>query len=163
MLRQGVQHRLKHDDCFAAAQNTFSHPTASAYCRSGPSVVPVCASRKYKHFSGSRHYSAYRRECPFPSAPNDSMCTIAGIRHYDSTGSREGSLLYQVCATVQQWWFLYSAGLCSSTASVVPPKCLCAHYRGKYRHYVGNRHYTAYCHYWWFPSVSSDFTGTNRY
>ena len=34
------------------------------------------------------------------------------------------------------------------------------HYRGKYRHYGGNRHYSAYCQYWLFPSVRSDFTGT---
>ena len=31
---------------------------------------------------------------------------------------------------------------------------------GKYQHYSGNWHYSAYCRYWLFPSVSSNFTGT---
>ena len=30
----------------------------------------------------------------------------------------------------------------------------------KHRHYNGSRHYSAYCHYWLFASVSSYFTGT---
>ena len=34
------------------------------------------------------------------------------------------------------------------------------HYRGKYRHYNGNRQYSGYCRYWLFLSVPSDFTGT---
>ena len=37
-------------------------------------------------------------------------------------------------------------------AVVVPLQCRYVHYRGKYRHYSGNRHYSAYCHSWLFPS-----------
>ena len=31
--------------------------------------------------------------------------------------------------------------------AVVPLQCRIVHYRGKYRHYSGNRCYSAYCHY----------------
>ena len=34
------------------------------------------------------------------------------------------------------------------------------HCRGKSRHDGGNRHYPACCHYWLFPLVPSDLTGT---
>ena len=34
------------------------------------------------------------------------------------------------------------------------------HYRGKHRHYRGNRHYSAFYHCWLFPCVPSDFAGT---
>ena len=44
---------------------------------------------------------------------------------------------------------------------VVPLLCRCLHYRGKYLHYSGNRHYSARCHHVLVvPSVPSDFTGT---
>ena len=33
------------------------------------------------------------------------------------------------------------------------------HDRGKYRHNIGNRHYSAYCHYWLFSSEPNDFSG----
>ena len=34
------------------------------------------------------------------------------------------------------------------------------HYKEKYRHYGGNRHYSVHCQYWLFPSMPSDLTGT---
>ena len=34
------------------------------------------------------------------------------------------------------------------------------HYRGKYWHHSGIRHYSAYCRYWLFPYVPTDFTCT---
>ena len=42
---------------------------------------------------------------------------------------------------------------------MVPLKCRYVHYKEKYRHYSGNRHYSTYCHYWLFPSVPRDFAG----
>ena len=54
----------------------------------GPSKVPICANRKYRHYSGNRHYSAY---CHFWLSPSASTDTIAGIRHY-LTGNIGGPL-----------------------------------------------------------------------
>ena len=61
----------------------------------GSSVVPVCASRKHRHYSGNRHYSAYYHCSLFPSVPSDFAGTIAGNRHY-STGTTAGPLLCDV-------------------------------------------------------------------
>ena len=46
--------------------------TASKYS-GGPFIVRVCAinSRKYRHCSGNRHYSAYCQYWLFPSVPSD--------------------------------------------------------------------------------------------
>ena len=55
-------------------------------------MVPVCASRKYGHCTGNRHYSAYNHYWLFPSVPSNFTDTIAGNRHY-SSGIIEGPLL----------------------------------------------------------------------
>ena len=53
------------------------------------------------------------------------------------------------------------------TIAFAPVWCRHVHYRGKYRHYLGNRRYSAYCHYRLFPSVPSNCTsitaGNGRY
>ena len=46
-----------------------------------------------------------------------------------------------------------------SRAVVVSLSCRYVHYRGKCRHCTGNQHYSAWCHYWLFPSVAGYFTG----
>ena len=76
----------------AKLQGVYDTCTA-AYSSSGPSIVPVCDSRKYRHHTGNRHYSAYRHHWLFPSVPRDCTDTIAGNRHYP-TGTIEGPLLY---------------------------------------------------------------------
>ena len=45
-------------------------------------MVPLCASRNYRHYSGNRPYSAYCRYWLFPSARSDFTGTIAVNRHY---------------------------------------------------------------------------------
>ena len=44
---------------------------------SGPSIVPICAGRKYRHCNGNRHYSA---SCPHRVLPS---CTRHFHRRYD--------------------------------------------------------------------------------
>ena len=48
---------------------------------SDPSILPVCASRKYWHCSGNRHWLCWL----FPSVPSDFTCTIAGNLHCRGT------------------------------------------------------------------------------
>ena len=61
------------------------------YC-SGPSIAPVCVSRKYLHYSGNRHYSAYFHYWLFPYAPSEFTGTMPGNWHY-SIGTVEVCLL----------------------------------------------------------------------
>ena len=59
---------------------------------SGPSVMPVYAIGKCRHYIGNQHYSCnrhYSSHCYyklFASVPSDFTCTISGSRHY-STGN----------------------------------------------------------------------------
>ena len=61
---------------------------------SGPSIEPVCACWKYRHYSGIRSYSVCYHYSLFPSVPSDFTGTIAGNRHC-STGVIEGPLPYR--------------------------------------------------------------------
>lgn len=60
--------------------------------RNGPSIVPLCASRKYRHCRGNRHYSPFCHYLLLPSVPSGFTGTIVGNKHY-STGTLEGTLL----------------------------------------------------------------------
>ena len=49
------QLRITPAEYYNIINSTIFNSTNS--CSSGPSVVPVCASRKHRHYSGNRHYS----------------------------------------------------------------------------------------------------------
>ena len=57
-------------------------------------------------------------------------------------------LLSEVCLNLR-----YNIDSGPSTAPVCASR--------NYRHHSGNSRYSAYCHYWWFPSFPSDFTCTS--
>lgn len=48
----------------------------------GPSIVTVCASRKYRHYSGNRCYSAHRHFWLTPYVPSQFIGAKAGNRYY---------------------------------------------------------------------------------
>ena len=49
---------------------------------SGPSIMPACSSRIYRHYNGNRDHSANCHHWLFPSVRRNFTGTIAGNPHY---------------------------------------------------------------------------------
>ena len=68
---------------FCAGQGCLRCNSTRGIAVVDPSIVPVCASRKYWHYSGgNRHHSAYGHYALFPFVPSDFTGSMAGNRHY---------------------------------------------------------------------------------
>ena len=61
-----------------------------------PSIVPICASQRHRHYSGMRHCSVYCHYWLSPVVPSNFTGTLAGNRHC-LTGIIEGPILYTRC------------------------------------------------------------------
>ena len=101
---------------------------------------------------------------------NQSRCRLLGFRPHGGH-LREDDHLRVLPARVHEERQVRT--LCRGGNFFLPAPCLSGflsavavpllrrymHYRGKYRHYIDNRHYSAYGHYWLFPYVPRDLTG----
>ena len=94
-------------------------------------------------YSSNRHFSEYCHSWLFPSVPTipHALWRVTGTTAAIDTIRILSLLVVSICA-----------------------KRFHMHYGGKpallNRHYSRNQHYSDRCHYWLFPSVPSDFTGT---
>ena len=87
--------------------------------------------------------------------------TARGRQQNVSAQSKKKKCWEQAKCIPGTWYLVSGTNLRSRSAHERRrPRVQCVHYRGKYRHYSGNRHYSAHCDCWRFPFVPSDFTGT---
>ena len=107
-------------------------------------LLPICAKLLHRHYIGQPTLlNRYYRGTCYWLIPHPRLLVVSGSWCGTEIRSR-------------RYWQLrlsaYSIAGCTATVTVCPSR--------KNRHNSGNRHYSAYHHYWLFRSVPSDFTGT---
>ena len=126
-------------------------PVITTEFNNRPDIVPVRVSQKHRHYSSNRYYSGYCHYWLFPFAVYKKYSSGPSIVPVTPTRySSDPSVVPAITAR-------YSSG-----PSVVPvittrysnrPAIVPVRVSQKHQHYIGNRYYSGYCHYWLFPSA----------